>query len=67
MEHVEKVLAVLKRGWESEERKWFILFRSPVEIWADNPTYLACELVFYVWTFLILRHGKSCMIGELRA
>ncbi|XP_064388139.1 uncharacterized protein LOC135336304 [Halichondria panicea] len=57
MEHVEKVLAVLKRGWESEERKWFILFRSPVEIWADNPTYLACELVFYVWTFLILRHA----------
>ena len=66
MEHVEKALKALQNGWESEERKWLVSLRSPLDIWQENPTFLACEIVLYVWAFLTLRHGECellCMEG----
>ncbi len=62
MEKVEQLLAGLRTGWVSDERKWLVSFRSPVEIWSDNPTYLVCEILFYVWTYLTLRHGETQLV-----
>ena len=47
----------LAKLWSSEERKWLVSFRSPLEIWAENPTFLMLEIVTYVWAFLIYKHG----------
>ena len=51
-------LSKAKKLWESDERKWLVSFRSPLEIWEDNPTFLMLEIVTYVWAFLLYRHGN---------
>ena len=55
----ERVLHLLKALWESEERRWVVSFRSPVEIWHENPTQLVYEVVVNFWALLIFRHGEQ--------
>ena len=67
MEHVEKFLTALQNGWESEERKWLVSLRSPLDIWQENPTFLACEILVYAWALLTLRHGEWAVVyGGMR-
>ena len=35
----------LSKLWWSEERQWLVSFRSPLEIWRGNPTYVMLEVV----------------------
>ena len=49
----------LSKLWWSEERQWLVSFRSPLEIWRDNPTYVILEVVTCIWAGLLYRHGKS--------
>ena len=58
MEFLEPYLQTARELWTSGERRWLMSFRSPLEIWSENPTFLAVELVTYCWAFLSLKHGK---------
>ena len=51
--------------WESSERRWLVSFRSPAEILCENPTFLALEIVMYLWAFLTLKHGMIGMHARL--
>ena len=59
MESLEPYLQTARELWTSGERRWLVSFRSPLEIWSENPTFLAVELVTYCWAFLSLKHGKN--------
>ena len=37
-------------------------FRSPLDIWVENPTFLCAEAVFIFWGLLTLRHGMLCSL-----
>ena len=37
-------------------------FRSPLDIWVENPTFLCAEVVFVCWGLLTLRHGMLCSL-----
>eukprot|EP00731_Ephydatia_muelleri_P004969 Em0002g1145a len=55
----ETIHAVLDRAriyWASDSRKSIISFRSPLEIWAENPTFLLVEVTFLVWVTLTMKH-----------
>ena len=57
----ETVHAVLDRArmyWASDSRKGVISFRSPLEIWAENPTFLLAEVMFFTWAALTMKHGE---------
>lgn len=51
-------LAESAKAWGSEERKWLLSFRSPAEIWAENPTFLLLEVVTYIWAILLYKHAR---------
>eukprot|EP00731_Ephydatia_muelleri_P004982 Em0002g1158a len=56
----ETIHAVLDRAriyWASDSRKSIISFRSPLEIWAENPTFLLVEVTFLVWVTLTMKHA----------
>ena len=55
---MDEYLSKARSLWESDERKWVVSFRSPLQVWADNPTFLLLEVVTYVWAFLVYKHGK---------
>ena len=63
MESMQTYLQTARELWTSEERRWLVSFRSPLEIWSENPTFLALELVVYCWAFLSLKHGKVAKKG----
>ena len=58
MDALRVALTNLDELWRSEERKWLVSFRSPLEVWGENPTFLMLEIVTYIWTLLIYRHGE---------
>ena len=60
---MDEYLSEVKRLWASDERKWAVSFRSPLEVWADNPSFLLLEVVTYVWAFLLYKHGNLCHVG----
>lgn len=64
-EYFELLYSNAEKLWRSEERAWLVSFRSPLEIWAENPTYLMLEIVTYVWAFLIYKHGMHFLHGTL--
>lgn len=59
MEALQPHLQWLGDAWNSDARKWVVYFRSPLDCWNENPTYLGLELVFYVWGLLTFRHGEA--------
>ena len=56
-EYFELLYSSAEKLWSSEERAWLVSFRSPLEVWTENPTYLMLEIVTYVWTILLYKHG----------
>lgn len=63
MEQFQALLTNLEKLWYSEERLWFVSFRNPLEIWAENPTFLMLEVVTCVWACLLYKHGKQNKVG----
>ena len=59
MESLEPYLETARELWASDERRWLVSFRIPLEIWSENPTFVGLELVTYFWAFLSLKHGKK--------
>ena len=55
---VMDALQGLREVWECEGRRTVVSFRSPLDVWADNPTFLCAEVVFICWGLLTLRHGN---------
>jgi len=56
---LETVLASAKKAWDSPERKWLVQMRSPQDIWQENPSYLAVEVLMYFWAWLTIKHGTN--------
>ena len=56
------VLQGLREVWECEGRRRVVSFRSPLDIWVENPTFLCAEVVFIFWGLLTLRHGMLCSL-----
>ena len=61
METLQPYLQRLGDVWNSDARKWVVYFRSPLDCWNENPTYLGLGLVFYIWALLSFRHGEAEM------
>jgi len=59
MTFVQNFTSSLSGFWWSDERRWLVSFRSPLEIWQDNPSYVLLEVVTYIWAALLFRHGKG--------
>ena len=36
---------------------WLISFRNPIDILRNEPTFLVCELLFYMLAYLTFRHA----------
>ena len=45
--------------WYEDELDRYTPLQSPVKLWAENPTFLVCELVFYFGTLLTLWHATG--------
>ena len=56
-ETVHAVLDRVRMYWASDSRKGVISFRSPLEIWAENPTFLLAEVMFFTWAALTMKHA----------
>ena len=42
--------------------EWFVQFRDPTDIWKKHPSFLICEIMFYVIALLTLKHGMSVFV-----
>jgi hypothetical protein len=66
MEQLQLFRNTLMKLWNSKERAWFVSFRSPLDILAENPSFLLLEIIIYVWAFLLYKHGKLPQIPMWR-
>ena len=53
---------LVEQWWHSQARKDIVTFRNPMEIWAENPSFLLCEIIFVTWALVTFRHGKYCVL-----
>lgn len=56
-------MTLAEQWWHSQTRKDIVTFRSPLDVWDENASFLLCEVVFLIWGLISFRHGKYVCVS----